>query len=94
MRAYEATYILDPGLEEEKIAQAQEKYSNMITKSGGEIVSLDTWGKRRLAYEVEGFNEGFYVIMKFNADQKVADSLRKNMNIADEVIKSMLVVLN
>jgi small subunit ribosomal protein S6 len=94
MRAYEATYILSPELDEEQLTQAQEKFKDMVLKNGGEIVNIESWGKRKLAYEINKKNEGFYIIMKFNADEQFAEVLRKNMNIADEVIKNMIIVLN
>jgi small subunit ribosomal protein S6 len=94
MRAYEATYILSPELDEEQLTQAQEKYKEMVLKNGGEIVNIENWGRRKLAYEIDKKNEGYYVIMKFNADEQFAETLRRSMNIADEVIKNMLIALN
>jgi small subunit ribosomal protein S6 len=58
MRAYEATYILSPELDEEQLTQAQEKFKDMVTKNGGEIVNIESWGKRKLAYEINKKNEG------------------------------------
>jgi small subunit ribosomal protein S6 len=94
MRVYEAMYILDPSLEEDKVTQSQEKFSEMVSKAGGEIVSLENWGKRKLAYEIKGQHEGFYIVMRFNSEEKSADTLRKNFRIADEVLKSLLIRMN
>ncbi len=94
MRVYEVTYILDPNLEEEQITKAQEKYSELVTKSGGEIVNVENWGKRKLAYEVKGFNEGIYIMMRISSGDESANVLRRNLSIADEVLRSMLVRLN
>lgn len=94
MRVYEVAYILDSSLEEEQLTQTQEKFSEMVTKNGGEIVNLENWGKRRLAYEVNGKTEGVYVIMRFNSDQKTAENLRRDFNLSDDIIKSLLLQLN
>jgi len=94
MRVYEATYILDPTLEEEQLTQMQEKFSEMVTKSGGEIVNMENWGKRRLAYEVKGKNEGVYIVMRFNSETKTAESLRRDFRLADEVLKMIIIKLN
>lgn len=94
MRVYEVTYILDPGLEEEQITQAQDKFSEMVTKSGGEIVNVENWGKRKLAYELKGHKEGVYIMMRISSAEESAKSLRRNLSIADEVLRSMLVRLN
>lgn len=94
MRVYEVTYILDPRLEEEQITQAQEKFSELVIKSGGEIVSVENWGKRKLAYELKGHVEGIYIMMRISSGDESANNLRRNLNIADEVLRSMLVRLN
>jgi len=94
MRVYESTYILSPELEEEEITKIQEKYSQMVLNSGGEIVSVENWGKRKLGYEIKGHNEGIYVIMRFNSEDTLADKLRDNMKIDDNVIRSLHVRLN
>ena len=94
MRVYEVTYILDPNLEEEQITKSQEKFSELVTKNGGEIVNVENWGKRRLAYEVKGYNEGIYIMMRISSGDESAKTLRRNLNIADEVLRSMLVRLN
>lgn len=94
MRVYEVTYILDPGLEEEQITQAQDKFSELVTKSGGEIVNVENWGKRKLAYELKGHKEGVYIMMRISSAEESAKTLRRNLSIADEVLRSMLVRLN
>ena len=94
MRIYEATYILDPDMEDEELTQIQEKFSNMITKSGGEIVNVDNWGKRKLAYEVKGKTEGVYIVMRINVDETTQNTLKRNFNISDKVLKSLIIRLN
>lgn len=94
MRVYEATYILNPELEEEKLTQVQERFSELITKEGGEIVNTENWGKRKLAYEINHKKEGVYILIRFNANQQTADTLRRDFGIHDAVLKSMVIRLN
>lgn len=94
MRLYEATYVLDPDMEDEELTQIQEKFSNLIAKSGGEIVNVDNWGKRKLAYEVEGKTEGVYIVMRINSEEPTQNVLKRNFNINDKVLKSLIVRLN
>jgi small subunit ribosomal protein S6 len=94
MRVYEVTYILDPTMEEEQITQTQEKFSEMVTKNGGEIASVENWGKRKLAYELKGYSEGVYIIMKINSTDEPANILRRNLSLSDEVLRSMIIRLN
>ncbi len=94
MRTYEVTYILSPEMEEEQVTELQEKFTNMVTEAGGEIVNIDNWGKRKLAYEIEGKNEGIYVITKFNSQSEAAENLRRNLKISDQVLKALVINLN
>ena len=67
MREYEAVYIIKPNFEDEKYPEIIEKYTALIQNNGGEIVSVEPWGKKRLAYEIEKLREGYYVLTRFNA---------------------------
>ena len=93
MRTYEATYILDPNLGEEDVPRLIEKFQGQIGDKG-EIVTVDNWGKRRLAYEIKGKREGIYVTMRFKSESEVADELGRVLRLADEVIRNMIVRLN
>ena len=94
MRIYEATFILSPDLEEEQLLKAQEKYTEMVTNSGGEIVNVENWGKRRLAYETKGKTEGVYVVLRFKSGAETAKTLRRDFGINDSIIKSLIIKLN
>jgi small subunit ribosomal protein S6 len=94
MPLYEITYILNPSLEEEQLTRLQEKYTEYVTKNGGEIINVENWGKRRLAYEVNGNTEGVYIVMKFSSKTQVAEELRRDFKISDDVVKAMVIRLN
>jgi len=94
MPLYETTYILNPSLEEEQLTRLQEKYTEYVTKNGGEIINVENWGKRKLAYEVNGNTEGVYIIMKFSSQTQVAENLRRDMRLSDDVVKAMVIRLN
>jgi small subunit ribosomal protein S6 len=91
---YEVAYILDPNLSEEALAALTEKFSEQVRTLGGEIVGVDSWGKKRLAYVINGFNEGFYVIMRFKATSEGAAELGRVMKLTDGMIKSMMLRSN
>ena len=67
MYNYETLFVLKPELEEEAIKANVDKFSEIITKGGGEIVSVDEWGKKKLAYPILDRTEGYYVLTTFNA---------------------------
>lgn len=94
MRSYELSYILKPDLEEEILAETTEKFSNLITSSGGEIIAVDNWGKRKLAFEIEKFKEGVYIFVRFRADNPTLKELDRTLKISDVVLRNMIVSLN
>ncbi|MDD4168988.1 MAG: 30S ribosomal protein S6 [Desulfotomaculaceae bacterium] len=91
MRKYEVVYILRPDLDEEKNTEVIEKFNDLIVSQGGEIIKLDKWGKRRLAYEVRDFREGFYVVLHINAESKVSSELDRVFKITDEVLRHIII---
>ena len=91
MRNYELMFILKPDMEEEAIQNAIDKYSAIITDGQGELVSIDKWGKRRLAYEIKDLFEGFYVLVNFKSEPAVVKELDRVMKISDDMLRFMIV---
>ena len=91
MREYEAVYIVKPNYDEEQYAQFIEKYSALIQNNGGEIIKVEPWGKRRLAYEIDKLREGYYVLVRVNAQADVPAELERNFKIADEIMRYLVV---
>ncbi|ADG83808.1 30S ribosomal protein S6 [Thermincola ferriacetica] len=91
MRAYEAMYIINPELDEEQSNAIVEKFQGIVTGTGGELVKLDKWGKRKLAYEIDHKREGFYVLMQFNGEPATAQELDRVFRITDGIMKYMIV---
>ena len=91
MRNYEAMYILKPELEEEALNGMITRFEDVIKNNGGEVVKLDRWGKRRLAYEVNGNTEGFYVLMHIKAPSSASQELDRVLKIQDDVIRHLVV---
>ena len=91
MREYEALYIVKPNYDEEQYAQFVEKYNALIQNNGGEIIKVEPWGKRRLAYEIDKLREGYYVLVRFNAEAEVPAELERNFKIADEIMRYLVV---
>lgn len=90
MREYEIMYILNPA--EENVIEANiEKYNKIIVDNGGELKNLTKMGNRKLAYEIDKKNDGFYVLARFMGDSKVADELNRVIKISEEVIRNLIV---
>ncbi|NMB25928.1 MAG: 30S ribosomal protein S6 [Firmicutes bacterium] len=91
MRPYEMLLVLQPSLEEEATDALLERLTGVVTSEGGTLDNVDRWGKRRLAYEINGFTEGFYVVIDFQAEPATASELERIVKIANGVIRHMLI---
>ena len=91
MRKYEVVYVIRPDLDEEETTSVIDRFTDLVTKQGGEMIKIDKWGKRRLAFEVKDFREGFYVIMHIDAEPQVADELDRVFKITDSIIRHIIV---
>ena len=91
VRPYELMVIINPGLDEEATEAVIEKAKGLITQGGGEITNVNKWGKRRLAYEINGNTDGFYVVIDFNADNETTTEVDRVLKITEEVVRFLLV---
>ncbi|WP_067622123.1 30S ribosomal protein S6 [Alicyclobacillus acidiphilus] len=91
MRQYETMYILNPALEAEQTAELVQKYQTLISDQGGQIDELQEIGKRRLAYEIEGNREGYYVLIQYTAGTDVSKELERVMRIDENVVRYLTV---
>lgn len=91
MRKYELLVLFRPDPSEEEIDEVVERLKNLIGENGGELVKLDKWGKRRLAYEVNHYREGVYVLLNFNGEPALAHEIDRVLKISDRVLRHMLV---
>lgn len=91
MNKYESIYILRPTMEEEATKAMVERFSNLITTEGGEVEKVDEWGKRRLAYPIQDFREGYYVLMNFSANPELPSELERIYKITDDVIRYIII---
>jgi small subunit ribosomal protein S6 len=90
MRNYETVFILNPSLDEETTKSVVEKFTTLIS-ANGEVQKVDEWGKRKLAYEINDFNEGYYVYVEYAAEVDFAKELERNYKIQDAVIRYLIV---
>lgn len=91
MRKYEIMYIIRTDIEQEQVQATVEKFQGIITNGGGEITKHDLMGKRRLAYEINKFRDGHYVLVHFTAEPAVVTELDRVMKISDEIVRYLIV---
>lgn len=91
MRKYELMYIIQPAIEEDAKKALVERFQEILTSNGAEIIEAKEWGKRRLAYEINDLREGFYQIVKVNADSRAIDEYTRLANINEDIIRHIAV---
>lgn len=94
MRKYEIMYIIQPTVEEDAKKALVERFDNILTSNGAEIIESKDWGKRRLAYEINDFREGFYQLITLNADQQALEEFKDLANITEDILRHMAIRLD
>lgn len=89
MNKYETVFIVNPSIESEDIEKVIEDTQNLISGSGGTVIRVDKWGKKRLAYEVKGNRDGYYVLVDFEAEPQFIQRLGRYYGLTEEIIKYM-----
>lgn len=87
MAKYEMLYLLNNDATEEVKAQLVEKYEGIVTKMGGNVLSTDKWGTKKLAYPIKFKNEAYYVLTTFEADGAVINELNRVARIDADVYR-------
>ena len=88
---YEAVFIMDPDLGDERIAAITTKYRTVVETGGGQLEKLDIWERRRLAYEIKGRTEGIYAVMQFRSKPPVEAELRRVFQISEDQIRFLII---
>ena len=91
MNKYELIYIIDTAVEETTRKELVEKFNGIITANGGEVVKVEEWGKRRLAYAIDYKTEGYYVLMSFTSAPEFPKELDRILGISEDIMRSMIV---
>lgn len=90
-RTYEIMFIIRPDVEEADLDKLIEGFQKNVTDGGGEIRSTEKMGRRRLAYTVRKFNDGFYVLLTIAAEGKLITELERRLRVSEPVIKFITV---
>ncbi|AKA04924.1 30S ribosomal protein S6 [Streptomyces noursei ZPM] len=88
MRHYEVMVILDPDLEERAVAPLIENFLSVVREGNGKVEKVDTWGRRRLSYEINKKPEGIYSVIDLQAEPAVVKELDRQMNLSESVLRT------
>ena len=90
-RTYEIMFIVRPDVEEADLDKLIEGFQKNVTDGGGEVRSTEKMGRRRLAYTVRKFNDGFYVLLTIVAEGKLIAEIERRLRVSEPVIKFITV---
>lgn len=89
MNLYETAFVLKPTLTPEETQARVKMFKDIIVNQGGEICAVDEWGSRKLAYKIEKYERGYYVIVYFKAPGKAILELERVYTITEDVLRFM-----
>jgi small subunit ribosomal protein S6 len=91
MRQYETGFILSPALSEEETTQFIQQMADIVAQKSGHMIKQDIWGKRRLAYPIKRFEDGFYVFFVYEGPGDISTEMERRFKQTDSVIRFMTV---
>ncbi len=86
--SYELMVIIDPEVDERTVAPQLDKFLDVIRKDGGTVESVDIWGRRRLAYEIQKKTEGIYAVVNFTADAATTSEVDRQLKLSEAVMRT------
>jgi len=93
-RLYESTIIVNASLDDAQIDQAIARVQEFITSNGGEITSLNKWGRKRLAYHIRKKNNGFYCVVEFQGPGQLIIQLERFYHLEENIIRHLTIQLD
>ena len=91
MRRYETIYILRPTMSEDEVTAVIENTNAILTTDGGQVISIDKWGLRTLAYLINKESQGYYVFCDYASDPANVSEMERKFRIDETVMKYMTV---
>lgn len=91
MRQYETMVLLSPELTDETVEEKISGFEKKVTEGGGEVLNVDRWGKKRLAYPIQRQRHGIYFIVTYHSEPEVVADIERDMRIDEETWRYMTV---
>jgi len=94
LRRYELVVIVSPEIAEDDVSDTVDRLVRKpVEGEGGELQEMDNWGRRKLAYPIQKFQEGNYVLNQLNMDPQKTDELERGLQISEDVLRHLLIRL-
>jgi small subunit ribosomal protein S6 len=92
-REYETIYILKPDIDADSAEKIGSRISEVVTRESGRLTKVESWGRRRLAYDIGKQRRGVYIYLKYLGGGKVVSEVERNLRLADGVLKYQTVLV-
>ena len=94
MNHYEAVFILNPVLSEDQVKETVKKFEDYLISEGSEIISVEHWGLKKLAYTIQNKQSGFYNLIDFKASNTTVNSFETELKRDERVMRYLNVKLD
>jgi len=94
LKTYETLFIVQPNATDDEVQAAATGVETLVSQDGGAVTVKDIWGKRRLAYEVNRFNEGIYILMRFQSPGDSVKKLETHFKLNDDIIRYLVIAFD
>ena len=91
MREYELVVVMNPDIPEEDVPAAVERVTGAVTSRGGEVTTLNQWGRRKLAYPIARHVEGNYIVTQIRLDPSRTSELEAGFAISEDILRHLLI---
>ncbi len=91
MRPYETLLLVDSRRSDQEIDETVKNFSALVTDRGGEMANIERWGRRRLAYEIEGITEGYYAVCTYNLDSAHRKEIEEALPFVEGLVRAKTV---
>ena len=92
MTKYETVYILEPSYDEVKAQEVADRVSGWLKDLGAEVVEVQKWGKRRLAYEIRKRRDGVYTMVVWSGGSDMVKELERRLRLEEDVMRALTTV--
>ena len=94
MNHYEAVFILNPVLSEDQVKETVKKFEDFLISEGSEIISVEHWGLKKLAYPIQNKKSGFYNLIDFKAANTTVESFETELKRDERIMRYLNVKLD
>jgi small subunit ribosomal protein S6 len=88
---YETIFVAEPEIPAEQVDQLIAKIKEVVAAHKGSVLSEDRWGRRRLAFSIRSYREGYYAVLTFNGEPTVVEALEHLYRVSDPVLRHLVI---